>query len=474
MNNGFFTPLRAANKQLDASTNKATPIIADRREMGDVQNEKPAAQKSLDFNQDIGKEKSLQNSVTSEMNCISTPARTTRRSSSMHIPCTTDLSKEKDQFEPRMTRRRSLLSLSKPMDVGENNSPRTPVNAITERKTRRRSSYQCDMSTSSMSEQTSANVIRRRSTSSMSMDISTPKVIKKPCIQSIAEETSSNKTNYDNPEMEMSPSYSHIICKSKGRRTVYAARTLEKSEYDENINPYIDKSWETNVQAQPSLDSFVTTKTSPDSFEDRTPVFSSTRLPKSSAFKETNRRRSLFNVDLELAKERIDQMNSASQNQFLSSANESELGQCLPFAPLQAVTTNVPADDKVAEPKMRRLFTPNDEVVVSPPKSAKQARKSSTTEIGTVSSIIKRRRTLAATPTPTTKPTVTVGSKLENISTSNESQSKDNIQDSSSDTPIIKKPASKRQVIIKTLVHTNMHRDEVQNIHKVRNTAAQR
>lgn len=472
MNNGFFTPLRAVNKQLDASATKTTPIITDRREMGDVTNEKPAAQKSLDFNQDSGKEKSLQNSVTSEMNRISTPARTTRRSSSMHIPCTPELSKEKDQFEPRMTRRRSLLSLSKTVDVVENNSPRTPVNETTERKTRRRSSYQCDMSTSSLSEETSANVIRRRSTSSMSMDISTSKVLKKPSIQSIAEETLSNKTNYDNPEMEMSPSYSHIICKSKGRRTVYAAKTLEVSEYDENINPYMDKSWEANVQAQPSLDSFVTTKTSPDSFEDRTPVFSSTRLPKSSAFKDTNRRRSLFNVDLELAKERINQMNSNSQNQFLASANESELGQCLPFAPLQAVTTNVPADDKVTEPKMRRLFTPNDEVVVSPPKSAKQARKSSTTEIGTVSSNSKRRRTLAATPTP--KPAVTVGSKLQNISTSNESQSNDNIKDSSSDTPIIKKPASKRQVIIKTLVHTNMHRDEVQNIHKVRNTAAQR
>lgn len=459
----MFTPLQPLNKQLDAASINTTAIITDRRGMGDVTNVKPGAQKSLDFNQDSAN-KSLQNSLTSEMNYNLTPERTTRRSSSTHLPCIPDLSKEYENFEPRMTRRRSMLNLSKTMDVVENNTSKPQVNNTTYHKKRRRTSYQYDMSISTQStEQTSAKVTRRRSTSSMSMDISTPKVIKKPSIQSIAEETLNNNTNFEDQTMQLTPSQNI----RNERRKVYATKTLEVSDFDENINPYLDKTWERNVEAQPSLDSFVTTKTSPESFEDGTPVFSSTRLPRSSSetSKQTNRRRSLFNVDLELAKERIIQMNSTSESQALALANVCELGQCIPLAPLQAVTTNVPTDDKVtesAEPKMRRLFTPNDEVVVSPPKSVKQTRKSIAPENRSVSSNIKRRRTLAGTATPGTP------------STSNVSQSKENIKDSSSDIPINIKTTSKRQIILKTLVHTNMHRDEVQNIHKVRNTATQR
>lgn len=470
----MFTPVQAVNKKADDASVKKTPVIADHREMGDVAHGKPAAQKTLDFNTET-------DVLTLEIKHVSKPPRVSRRSSSLHLPVAVDKATDTDMFEPRVTRRRSsMLCLSKTAEVEVNNTPKTPVNQSKERKTRRRTTYECAMSTEvEVTEQTEAQVVRRRSMSSMSMEISTPKTAKKPCFQSIAEEPLNNKTNYDHQTMEMSPSYSHVICKSNGRRTVYARNAMVVSDHDsENFNPYLEKFCKSNVLAQPSLDSFTTTKTSPDSFEDGTPVFSSTRLPASCSTEkisnQTNRRRSLFNVDLELAKERLNQMISTSAQKSLSQADEAGFGQCNPVAPLQAVALKVQPIAEVidsAQPKMRRLFTPNDEVVVSPPKSVKKTRKSTSAESINTSSAVKRRRTLAATP----KPTAEVGPNLQIDSVINEAQtSKGNLTDSTSDTPLDQSKSSKRQIFLNTLVHTNMHKEQVQVIHKVGNAAAQR
>lgn len=470
----MFTPLQAVHKKVDDASIKNTPIIGDHREMGDVVHGKPAAQKSLDFNSEV-------DLLTLEIKQVSKPTRVTRRSSSLHLPVAVDKATDTDMFEPRVTRRRSsMLCLSKAAEVEVNNTPTTPVNQTVERKKRRRTTYECAMATEvELTGQTEPHIVRRRSMSSMSMEISTPKTVRKPCFQSIAEEPLNNNTNYDHQTMEMSPSYSHVISKSNGRRTVYARNAMVVSDYDnENVNPYLEKVWKSNVRTQPSLDSFTTTKTSPDSFEDGTPIFSSTRLPGSCSTEknsnQTNKRRSLFNVDLELAKERLDQMISTSAKKSLSQADEAEFGQCHPVPPLQAVALKVQPIAEVidsAQPKMRRLFTPNDEVVVSSPKSVKKTRKSISAESITTNSAIKRRRTLAATP----KPTAEVGPNLQIDSVINESQlSKGNITDSTSDTPLDQSKSSKRQIFLNTLVHTNMHKEQVQVIHKVGNTAAQR
>ncbi|XP_034476594.1 microcephalin isoform X2 [Drosophila innubila] len=471
--NGFFTPQRVQSKQTDNSTPSAIPKEVDLNGMGDTPREKSRAQQSLSF-KDKGKpaERPRSSSIGVEPAHVSrTQVRTTRRSSSVHA---VELSNPKVQCEPRMTRRRSLMTMSNK----EDEVPQTPPQSVepAERRTSRRSSLQHTPRPAVQDEfqspaQSESRIIRRRSLSRISsVEPSTPSLLKKPSFQSIAEEpvadtSMGNKTNYVQQMMEVSPSYAHIISKAKGRRTLYTSDHMDISEVnDENVNPYLGRRSSNYMLAdrtsQTSRESFVTTKTSPDSSEGQTPVpiFSSTRLPGSEG---SNRRRSIFNVDMDVINERINHINSTSKRRSLALVTELEIAEPRPLAPLQAVAVDAIKEQESTTPKMRRLFTPNEEVIVTPPKSSKKPRLSVSGSTSS-NSTLKRRRTLA-----TPKPTAAVGPNVQQdceIEISNES---DSVNDSTSEQPINRKRHSmKRQVVMHTLVHTNMHKEQVQVIHK--------
>ncbi|KAH8416224.1 hypothetical protein KR222_011641, partial [Zaprionus bogoriensis] len=475
MNSGLFTPLQATNRQFDVDT----PIETDPGGRGDSTIEKPAAQKSLDFDKENPTKRSRSSSVSTASPHVSfTSVLTTRRSSSAHTIMTTELAAGLVQSEPRVTRRRSMLALSKTVEVEESTPPQTPTIAAqsAEQRKRRRSSFQVaalSIATDSPVQSEKRKSLRRSTSDISSMELSTPKLLlKKPSFQSIAEEPlNNNKTNHVLESMDMSSVSDQLAPKLDRRRTLYELIAMDISEKDEeNINPYLGKDWRINVTPKTSADNCSTRKTSYISFGEHTPVpvFSSTRLPGSKGdTASTNRRRSLFNVDMELATERINEMNSTSEKRSLALANDAELGQCRPFAPLQAVATKPPPtseESSSTEPKMRRLFTPNDEVVVSPPKSTKKSRKSSSNESSTSSNgTLNRRRTLA-----TPRPTAAVGPTLQNGCADNESPvSSETINTSTVETPRNSNAAPKRYIIVNTLVHTNMHREQVQVIHKV-------
>ncbi|KAM8711908.1 hypothetical protein ACLKA7_012421 [Drosophila subpalustris] len=476
--NGFFTPQRIQSKEPDNSTPSAHQNEVDFNGMGDVPREKSMAQRSLKFS-GKGKytERPRSSSIGVEPAHVSRPqVRTTRRSSSVHA---VESSNDKVQCEPRMTRRRSLLNSTSNKDDDVLHTPQQSVDPD-ERITSRRTSLQHTPRPVVHDEfqspaQNEARIIRRRSLSLIkTVEPSTPKVLKKPSFQSIAEEPLvetpiANKTNYVQQMMEVSPSYAHIISKAKGRRTLCTSADMDITEVnDENVNPYLGQRSSnymlTNITPQTSRESFVTTKTSPDSSEGQTPVpiFSSTRLPGSEG---SNRRRTIFSVDMDLINERINHINSTSKRRSLALVTEVvEIGESRPLAPLQAVALdaiNAEGNEQESnEPKMRRLFTPNEEVIVTPPKSSKKTRLSSSGSIS-LNATIKRRRTLA-----TPKPTAAVGPNLQKDCEINTES--DSVNDSStSGQPLIRKRHSvKRQTIMHTLVHTNMHKEQVQVIHK--------
>ncbi|KAH8300221.1 hypothetical protein KR044_011851 [Drosophila immigrans] len=454
MTNGFFTPQRTEPKEA------ANEI--DLNGMGDAVREKSIAQKSLNFSQEKRSDRPRSSSIGVEPAHVQRPeVRASRRSSSLH---TLDIAGNKVQSEPRMTRRRSLLS-SSTTQIECSTPP--PTSEPDEPRTRRRSSLQAnELQSPAVSE---SSITRRRSLSHVSKTVepATPKVQKKPSFQSIAEEPqgdqpNDNKTNCVEQTMDITPTFIRIAWNPKGRRTVHVSEHMEISEInDENVNPYLgsktSSSMLVDTTPQTSKESFVTSKTSPYSSETPVPIFSSTRLPGSSnSSSSTNRRRTLFNVDMELINERINHINTTSKRRSLALFTDGEnVEPPRPLAPLQAVA--VDAIDAAAaqqpensEPKMRRLFTPNEEVIVTPPKSSKKGRRSS---VGSSSSSVqsKRRRTLA-----TPKPTAAVGPNL---------QKEDDIENT---TPIVgrKRASLKKQVILHTLVHTNMHKDQVQVIHK--------
>ncbi|KAH8371690.1 hypothetical protein KR093_008515 [Drosophila rubida] len=457
--NGFFTPQRSESNEL---------TDVDLHGMGDVAREKPISQKSLSFSQDKRADRPRSSSISVEPAHVQRQqVRTPRRSSSVN---TIDLSTEKVQSVPRITRRRSLISKSTPHDSCSTPPPTSEPDD--EPKRNRRSSLQSkELQSPSVSE---SRITRRRSLSHVAPTVepSTPKLLKKATFQSIAEESladqpSDSKTNYVEQTMDITPSFAHIISKAKKRFTLYVSEHMEISELnDENVNPYMQSKSSSSMLVSPTQDpskeSFVTTKTSPDSCETPVPIFSSTRLPGSNASSTTsvNRRRSLFNVDMDLINDRINHINTTSKRHSLALINDVENEVPRPLAPLQAVAGDAidPAADKQSEngePKMRRLFTPNEEVIVTPPKSSKKGRRSSSasTSSGTSGGTLKRRRTLA-----TPKPTAAVGPNLQKEGNAGEAQHA---------TPHVRKRVSlKKQAILHTLVHTNMHRDQVQVIHK--------
>ncbi|XP_064540434.1 microcephalin isoform X2 [Drosophila montana] len=490
MTNGSFTPLKmpipadTSVPQMD----KTNEVDLDR--IGDSEIEKPTAQKSLDFGE--GKRATMRrsNSLTVQPTKASTPLRASRRRSLACGATTAELDAHKVQSEPRVTRRRSsLMNMSQKSSIEEENGP-APIAEPEPRMTRRRSSLQLAAPpiAGSMSEppvQPEQSIVRRRSVSTM--EPSTPKLLKKPTFQAIAEEplvesatnssmdmstpvaqaktaTIFNKTNYVQQTMEMCMSRAVIIGKSTERRTLYTTDHMEISEVnDENRNPYLKQSMEN-----------VTTQTSLDSFGEHTPVpvFSSTRLPGSGGGSSVNRRRSLFNVDLELIHERINTINTTSQRRSLALANEAELGECRTVAPLQAVALDaINKEPKLTEPKMRRLYTPNEDIAVVPSSSSSfssgKSRQSSSGNSIASTDTVKRRRTLGV---GVLKPTAAVGPTLQKSDPANEEfmtpcGSETTIDSASESHGDCVRSAKKRRTVF-TMVHTNMHRDQVQVIHK--------
>ncbi|KRF78450.1 uncharacterized protein Dvir_GJ18380, isoform I [Drosophila virilis] len=487
--NGSFTPLKTQIQAVDIAPQMEKTNEVDLDRIGDVSIEKPTAQKSLDFGDEKRVNMRRSNSLTVQPTQVSTPLRASRRRSSACGALTAELDACKVHSEPRMTRRRSsLLSMSQKtsIEMEKGLEPAAVVAETEPRMPRRRSSLQLAAPpiAEAMPElpvQSEQSIARRRSVSTM--EPSTPKLLKKPTFQAIAEEplvesatTSSmdmstpvaqtktptifNKTNYVQQTMEICMSRAVIISRATERRTVHTTDHMEISEVnDENRNPYLVQSMEN-----------VTTQTSLDSFSEHTPVpvFSSTRLPGSGGGSSVNRRRSLFNVDMELIHERINTINTTSQRRSLALANEAELGESRALAPLQAVVLDaINKEPKLTESKMRRLYTPNEEIAVLPSSSYSSGK--SRQSIGGTSNAstdtVKRRRTLSAL-----KPTAAVDPTVQKSEPGNEEFmtpcGSETTIDSASEShgDCVRSPKKRRTVF--TMVHTNMHRDQVQVIHK--------
>ncbi|EDW01520.1 GH20404 [Drosophila grimshawi] len=484
MTNGCFTPL---------TTQIQPDVHKDKTNETDLTDKRPVAKKTLSFGQEkrVDKPRSSSMTVVPPQDII--PLRVSRRSTSMHESTRHEPKEDQVQTEPRLTRRRSSLNMSKISSLDENSSQSTaqPLPQPEPRLTRRRSLQLTAQSKIENSPdppvQQDSQISRRRSFTTISTTKpSTPTVIKKPSFQAIDEEpllettsknmslgmgtttaqartSVNNRTNYVQQSMEVSMSRAVLIGEATGRRTLYTTNPMEISavnvENGENINPYLEYSTQANVTTQTSLDNI--------GEQTPVPVFSSTRLP-GSAGSTSNRRRSLFHIDIDLINERINTINSTSQRRSLALANAAELGESRALAPLQAV---VP-EEKSTEPKMRRLFTPNEDIVLSSSSSSSKRSRQSISGNTASTGTVKRRRSLAAQ-----KPTAAVGPILQTNFQSNDENETDTdlyvtpnasvdiIASASESHGDCVMRATKRRTI-HTLVHTNMHREQVQVIQK--------
>ncbi|XP_030375220.1 uncharacterized protein LOC115624604 isoform X2 [Scaptodrosophila lebanonensis] len=485
ISSGQFTPVQTASKQKQEHV--------DDNGSGDSPNvqppNKPRTKRSLSFAETRSEGPMTRRRSSVGLAPVTTPAPMTRRSSSLHVFNNTLDNKTVDGEtipEPRLTRRRSLMSLG--------------TNSVVEP--------------------------------------STPKVCKKPSVQSIAEETLAepvvkNVTNCMEMSLEVSVEQSAAIV-PKQRATVYTLESMEISNVHcrsvftsstdlANLDTPAkgsDRNLLTNVMTQTSIHST-------DGEHTPVPVFSSTRLPGSAPS-----RRSIYSVDIELINERINSINKSSQRRSLAMMQQDNLPPTLnkssrdtPLAVAQPSTVdanhtnNNTAEVTPSQPKMRKLFTPNEEIIFSPPKSCKKSRPSLCATMPN-SSTNKRRRTLAAAPaTPSTdykKKEVantmngsgdeamlkaiqlkTLGRRstldfeqansgkapppTENIVQSNNEDAKATDEDNDTTerfmTPVgseekitanteEKPPPKKRRRISRTLVHTNMHQEQIQVIHQ--------
>lgn len=334
-------------------------------------------------------------------------------------------------------------------------------------------------------------------------------------MEDIVEEVT-HKTNCVEQSIEISAVQSEVSHIADKRGTLYAYESMDISAPGRRSVATSSSMLSYAIHggnASPAL-SNVTTQTSNSTIEEPlTPVFSSTRLP--SAKSTGNRRRTLFNLDMSVVNENIERMNE-SHRRSLAMANEAELGECheLPVVavePKPVTETKTPSN----EPKRRRLFNPNDEVVISPPRSNRKNRLSITGSTGSV----KRRRSLAVIPmsaavktseapvpvpiaankavviseapapiaankadTTSEAPAPIADNKAvtalpevedsdDNFVTPEPSVNIATVEKAKSPPTSATKPKGKRPRPIRTLVHTNMHPEQVQVIYKVGSTA---
>ncbi|XP_068146532.1 microcephalin isoform X2 [Drosophila tropicalis] len=429
-----------------------------------------------------------------------TPTRSTRRRRSSTASATKQSSYQTNMEEPQpmVTRRRSSLHLP----------ASAPMEAIT-------------------SNESVSSVGRRRSSSWHQATSSSKDAFKKTLFYPIAEEVHTEIT------MEMSNVATPVATQER-RQTVYTPQQMDISRTNISTRSITTSSTdlsENNDQMELTMlqqRSLVNVTTQTSQYSDEEPLFSSTRLPvsrvSSSSNTTNNRRRTIFSLDMHVINEGIDRINRSCQRRSLALANEAELGECHKIqSPIAIVEQEVEKPPQAvqdpatpSEPKRRRLFTPNEEVIISPPKSNRKSRLSICN--GQPGSAAKRRRTLAAPSTnsssetkeTTTKPSVTEtpkpqqptvekevipeatketapsntslaevaktnhvevfstpkGSSLD-INTDSNLTDSTNIQTTpSANTDGKTSTAKRRQRVIRTLVHTNMHQEQIHVIHK--------
>ncbi|KRG04118.1 microcephalin isoform X2 [Drosophila mojavensis] len=488
INNGCFTPFKMQNKA-DTPAPKENEEIPKHDE---IHKEATFVQE-----QSVGRNSRRSTSVTVESTQDKPrPLRQLRRRSLAYVCSAPEIVAEKPSTGSRLTRRRSQLNITEKANTDEKESETAaaavapPV--IEPRITRRRSLQLLTTKTDSQEEILS---VRRRSFSqNATLEPSTPKQVKKPSpFQAIAEEPQCldtamsiveptpppNKTNYVQETMEISSSHALTIGRARERRTLYTVEQMQISDVNnENRNPYLE-----DIFVNSPMN--VNTQTSLNSFDGHTPVpvFSSTRLPGSEKSSTSNRRRTLFNVDMDHINERINSINSKSQRRSLALANQAELGESCalatpppppaPAPPLQAVALNTPStpkDQQSTEPKMRRLFTPNESIMLASSSSSTKSRPSKNSSSASTHTV-KRRRTMGSL-----KPTAAVGPNVQKKYEKPKNTGSKDVFVTPFDSDATNESASEshgdcvtsgaKRKIVHTLVHTNMHKEQVQIIHK--------
>ncbi|XP_023032023.1 uncharacterized protein LOC6643276 isoform X2 [Drosophila willistoni] len=568
ISNGSFTPSHGQPGDGKSKSNGSGDAIAI------IGQDKPTSQKSLIFTEESARGDEVvvvptptnrPRRSTVEPAPVSTPtpkAANRRRSCSIAGELQqTQVGITAAASEPRMTRRRSSLQLAandSPMELTKKpgfysiheEAEETPTRSTRRRRsstasatkqssyqpimeepqpmvTRRRSSLHVPASApmeAITSNECVSSAGRRRSSSWHQATSSSKDALKKTLFHPIAEEAHTEVT------MEISNVATPVAAQER-RQTVYTPQQMDISQTNISTRSITTSSTELSenndhmeltMLQQRSLVN-VTTQTS--QYSDEEPLFSSTRLPvsrvsSSSNNTTNNRRRTIFSLDMHVINEGIDRINRSCQRRSLALANEAELGEChkvqTPIAIVEQEVEKPPqaVQDPAtpSEPKRRRLFTPNEEVIISPPKSNRKSRLSICN--GQPGSAAKRRRTLAApttskssetketttkssvteTPTPqqptvekeVTKETgpsnialteVASADQVEVFSTPKGSSldinTDSNLTDStnipttpSANTDGKTSTAKRRQRVIRTLVHTNMHQEQIHVIHK--------
>ncbi|EDX06680.1 GD25875 [Drosophila simulans] len=456
ISSGCYTPLPAGT----------TPQLMGTNGSGDAVVQKVQAQKNLQFGEqtDSNTPQAKPSSTsrprrsTVDPPPVMTPTvRTTRRRS-----CVAEISSPA-ATDTRMTRCRSSLLTS--TVIHEADPTQTAV--AEPRMTRRRSSL---LGIAKQAEETA----QRQTIETITEELAPVEENRNSII--MAETNIINNTDCIEQSIEITAVEAEASFKADRRGTLYASewmdissprrRSVASSELrQDNLAP----------RARQSL-SDVTTQTSFSVVEQQvTPLFSSTRLPTGQS--TGNRRRTIFNMDMDVINESIDRMNQ-SHRMSLALANTAELGESR-----QVTEQEPPQAEPVPsqEPKRRRLFNPNDEVVISPAMSNRKSRLSIT---GSSSSVQKRRRSLA-TPAKSSSSELCATTPLSKAVTTKEAEkSKSNTETSEASLNVVpeveesmsnageenEKPKGKSRIRIRTLVHTNMHQEQINVIRKVGNT----
>ncbi|EDW47465.1 GM20401 [Drosophila sechellia] len=456
ISSGCYTPLPAGT----------TPQLMGTNGSGDAVVQKVQAQKNLQFGEQTdsntpqAKPSSTSRPRRSTVDpppVMTPPVRTTRRRS-----CVAEISSPA-ATDTRMTRRRSSLLTS--TVIHEADPTQTAV--AEPRMTRRRSSL---LGIAKQAEETA----QRQTIETITEELAPVEENRNSII--MAETNIINNTDCIEQSIEITAVEAEASFKADRRGTLYASewmdissprrRSVASSELrQDNLAP----------RARQSL-SDVTTQASFSVVEQQvTPLFSSTRLPTGQS--TGNRRRTIFNMDMDVINESIDRMNQ-SHRMSLALANTAELGESR-----QVTEQEPPQADTVPsqEPKRRRLFNPNDEVVISPAMSNRKSRLSIT---GSSNSVQKRRRSLA-TPAKSSSSELCATTPVSKAVTTKEAEkSKSNTETSEVSLNAVpeveesmsnageenEKPKGKSRIRIRTLVHTNMHQEQINVIRKVGNT----
>ncbi|EDW90867.2 uncharacterized protein LOC6530217 [Drosophila yakuba] len=437
ISSGCYTPLPAV----------ATTQLLGTNGSGDAVGEKVQAQKSLQFGEQTGTSTLPPKPSTTSRPRRSTvdpppvmtpPVRTTRRRS-----CVAEISSPL-ATDTRMTRRRSSLLTS--TVIHEIDPAQTAV--AEPRMTRRRSSL---LATAKQPEETA----QRQTIKTITEELAPVEENRNSIV--MVQTSIINKTDCVEQSIEITAVEAEASYKADRRGTLYASEWMDIS------TPRRRSVAKSGSEIRQSLSNVVEGQV--------TPLFSSTRLPTGQS--TGNRRRTIFNMDMDVINESIERMN-ASHRMSLALANEAELGES------HKVTEQEPPQaepDAHQEPKRRRLFNPNDEVVISPPKSNRKSRLSLT---GSSSSVQKRRRSLA-TPAKSSSAEMCAPTALSKADTATqEENSKNNVETSEASLNAVpegeesisitgeeeEKPKGKPRSRIRTLVHTNMHQEQINVIHK--------